>query len=206
MQSHQSHLKKNTGCRRDKFTEFRCHEESSDSVQHIEEGPGGPGTKGKKRQEEKCGRHWSSQSDLRRRFSYNERERKTRRDKINTGCCWNRFSEFKSLESSDSVQRIQGGQGDPGRTRKTTGKPEEACGRYRSSSVHPDRFSPFLSQARYVFSPQSWSRPGQVLPSLDCSNVARQPTCEKSQRTQFAQCQQARRSARRGLAVSPNPC
>ena len=51
---------------------------------------------------------------------------KTRRDEINTGCCWNKFSEIKSLESSASVQRIEGGQGDPGRTRKATGKPEEA--------------------------------------------------------------------------------
>ena len=65
---------------------------------------------------------------------------------INTGCCWNKFSEFKSLESSFSVQRIEGGQGYPGRTRKTTGQPDEACGRYRSSSVLPDRFPPVLSQ------------------------------------------------------------
>ena len=41
--SHQSQIKRNTGCCLDKFTEFRCHGESSDSVQHIEEGPrGGP--------------------------------------------------------------------------------------------------------------------------------------------------------------------
>ena len=71
--------------------------------------------------------------------------RETRRDKINTGSCWNNFSEFRSLESSDSEQRVKGGQ--PGRTRKTTGKPEEACGRYRCSSVNPDRFPPFLRQA-----------------------------------------------------------
>ena len=38
-----------------------------------------------------------------------------RRDKINTGRCWNKLSEFKSLESSDSEQRVEGGQGDPGR-------------------------------------------------------------------------------------------
>ena len=50
---------------------------------------------------------------------YIEHKRKTRRDKINKGCCWNKFSEFKSLESSDSEQRVDGDQGDPGRTRKT---------------------------------------------------------------------------------------
>ena len=52
--------------------------------------------------------------------------RETQRYKINTGCCWNKFSEFKSLESSDSEQRDKGGLGDPGRTRRTTGKREEA--------------------------------------------------------------------------------
>ena len=84
---------------------------------------------------------------------YIEHKRKTRRDKINTGCCWNKFSEFKSPESSDSEQRVDGGQGDPGGTRKTTGKREEACGRYRSSSVHADHFPLFLRQAWwYVFS------------------------------------------------------
>ena len=46
-----------------------------------------------------------------------------------------KISEFKSLESSDSVQRNEGGQGNHG---KTTGQPEEVCGRYRSSSVRPD--------------------------------------------------------------------
>ena len=70
--------------------------------------------------------------------------KKTRRDEINTGCCWNKFSDFKSLESSDSVQRIEGGQGiQQGRQPDNR---REACGRYRSSSVHPDRFPPFLSQ------------------------------------------------------------
>ena len=89
--------------------------------------------------------------------------RETRRVRINTGCCWDKFSEFKSLESSDSKQRVKGSQGDPGRTGKTTGKPEEACGKYRSSSVLPDRFPPFLRQAWwYVLSLQSWSRPGRV--------------------------------------------
>ena len=74
----------------------------------------------------------------------------------NTSCCWSKFSEFKSLEPSDSEQRVDGGQGDPGRTRKTTEKPEEACGKYHSSSVHPDRCPPFLRQAWwYVFSLQS---------------------------------------------------
>ena len=83
---------------------------------------------------------------------YIEHERKMRRDEINTGCCWNKFSEFKSLESSDSVQRIEGCQEDPGRTRKTTGEPDEACGRYRSSSVHPDRFPPESSLVVRIFS------------------------------------------------------
>ena len=109
--------------------------------------------------------------------------RATRREKINTSCCLNKFSEFKSLESSDSEQRVTGCCGDPGRTRKTTGKLEEACGRYRSSSVHPDRFPPFLRQAwRHVFTLQSWSRPGPVLPVLtvhhiilSSHNFARQP-------------------------------
>ena len=82
-----------------------------------------------------------------------ELKRKTRRDETNTGCCWNKLFESKSLKSSDSVQRIVGRQGDPGRTRMTTGKPEEACGKYCSSSVHPDRFPPFVSQAWwYTFS------------------------------------------------------
>ena len=31
--------------------------------------------------------------------------------KRNTGCCWYKFSEFRSLEPSDSVQRNEGGQG-----------------------------------------------------------------------------------------------
>ena len=35
--------------------------------------------------------------------------------KKNTGCSWYKLSEFKFLESSDSVQRNEGGQGDPGR-------------------------------------------------------------------------------------------
>ena len=30
--------------------------------------------------------------------------------KRNTGCCWYKFSEFKSLESSDSVQHNEGNQ------------------------------------------------------------------------------------------------
>ena len=106
--------------------------------------------------------------------------RETRRDKINTGCCWNKFTEFKSLAPSDSEQRVKGGQGDPGRQQKTT---EEACGKYRSSSVHPDRFPPFLRQAWwYVFSLQSWSRLGPVLPVstvhhviLSSHKFARQP-------------------------------
>ena len=93
--------------------------------------------------------------------------RETRREQINTGCCWNKFSEFKSRESSQSEQRVKVDQVDPGRTRKTTGQPEEARGRYRSSSVHPDRFPPFLRQPWwYVLSLQSWSRPGLVLPVL----------------------------------------
>ena len=57
--------------------------------------------------------------------------------------------------------------GNPGRTRKTTGKPEEACGRYRSSSVHPDRFTPLVESGLEVrifcFSL------GRVLPRRDCS-------------------------------------
>ena len=78
--------------------------------------------------------------------SYIEHMRKTRRDKINT-------AELKSLEPSDTEPRVKESQGDPKRTRKTTRKPEEACGRYRSSLVHPDRFPPFLSQAWwYAFS------------------------------------------------------
>ena len=69
--------------------------------------------------------------------------RETRRDKINTGCCWNKFSEFKSLESSDSEQRVKGGKG----IQEDNKKLEESRGRYRGSSVPPDRFPPFLRQA-----------------------------------------------------------
>ena len=109
--------------------------------------------------------------------------RETRRDKINTGCCWNKFYDFNSLESSDSEQRVKGCQGDPRRTRKTTIKPEEACGKCRCSSVHPDRFPPLLRQAWwYVLSLQSWSRPEPVLPVLTVHHIilsshtfARQP-------------------------------
>ena len=62
-------------------------------------------------------------------------------------------------------------------------KPEEACGRCRSSSVHPGRLPPFLRQAWwYVLSLQSWSRPGPVLPVLTVHHIilsshkfARQP-------------------------------
>ena len=71
---------------------------------------------------------------------------KIRRDEINTGCCWNKFSEFKSQESSDlcnSSKGVRGIQEEPGRQPDNR---REACGRYRSSSVHPDRFPPFLSQ------------------------------------------------------------
>ena len=51
--------------------------------------------------------------------------RETRRDKINTSCCWNKLSVFKSLESSDSEQRVEGCQENPGRTKGTTGKPRK---------------------------------------------------------------------------------
>ena len=96
----------------------------------------------------------------------NTREKK-RRDEVNTGCCWNKVSEFKSLESSDSVQRIEGGQGDPGRTRKTTGQPEEACGGYRRSPVHHDRFPSFLSQDWwYAFSASVLVETGLALSRL----------------------------------------
>ena len=78
----------------------------------------------------------------------------------------NRWNPWKQGNASKGCQK------DPGRTRKTTEKLEEACRRYRSSSVHHDRFPPFLRQAWwYVFSLQSWSRPGPLLPSLDCSST-----------------------------------
>ena len=93
-----------------------------------------------------------------------------------TSCCWKKISEFESLESSDSVQHNEG------RSRKTTGQPEEMCGRCRSSSVRPDRFPPLFESGlvrNTHFRLQSWSRP--VLPSrtlsthhevLDCGAAA----------------------------------
>ena len=97
--------------------------------------------------------------------------RETRRDKINTGCCWNKFSEFKSLDSSDLEQRVKRGQEDPRRTKKTTGKPEEACDEYRSSSVHPDRFPPVLETSLVVrIFPSVLVEAGTGLASLDCSS------------------------------------
>ena len=82
---------------------------------------------------------------------YIEDKRKTRRGEINTGRCWTKFSEFKSLESSDSVQRIEGCQGDPGRTRNTTGKPEGSVWQVpQLISTPPDRFAPFFESGLVV--------------------------------------------------------
>ena len=95
--------------------------------------------------------------------------RETRRDKKLTHA----VAGINSLNSNRWNPRIQSnaskrwGHGDPGRIRKTTKKPEEACGRYRSPSVHRDRFPPFLRQAWwYVLSLHSWSWPGTVSPVL----------------------------------------
>ena len=93
--------------------------------------------------------------------------RETRREKINTSCCWNKFSEFKSLESSDSEQRVKGVkriQEEPGR--------QQENGRKRVASTVANQstliaFPPFLRHAWwYVLSLQSWSRPGLVLPFI----------------------------------------
>ena len=78
---------------------------------------------------------------------------------------------------SNASKGVWGIQEEPGRQQ------EEACGRYRSSSVHPDRFPPFLRQAWwYVRSIQSWSRLGTVSPVLSVHHIilsshkfARQP-------------------------------
>ena len=100
------------------------------------------------------------------------KEKKSRKNDINTGCCWNKFSEFKSLESSDSEQRNEGDQGDPGRTRKTTGQPEEACGRYRSKTENQSRSSLAWKKTQVRLAPSSphrtWpstSRRGNVVRS-----------------------------------------
>ena len=61
--------------------------------------------------------------------------------KRNTGCCWHKLSEFKSLESSDSAQRNAGGQGDPGRQPDSQRK---CVAGTTSSSVRPDCFPPLF--------------------------------------------------------------
>ena len=71
-------------------------------------------------------------------------DHKEKHVEISTGCYRNKLSEFESLESSDSVQRNEGG------SRKTTGQPEEERGRYRNSSVHPDRFPPLFGSGLVV--------------------------------------------------------
>ena len=64
-------------------------------------------------------------------------EKKTRMDEIHTGCCWNTFSKFKVAGLFGFCATNRREPGDPGR------QPEEECGKYRSSSVRPDR-SPSL--------------------------------------------------------------
>jgi len=68
--------------------------------------------------------------------------------KISTGCCWNKFSE-KSLESSDSEQRVKGGQVDPGTTRKTTGR---GCGEQFTRNLDDIQIGPvsFVAQVLFV--------------------------------------------------------
>ena len=58
----------------------------------------------------------------------------------------------KSRESSGSVRQNDG----PGGSRKTTGQPEEVCGKYRNSSVRPDRHF-VLSDVSHFFVAQSHS-------------------------------------------------
>ena len=54
--------------------------------------------------------------------------RETGKDKINTGCCWNEFSEFKSLEYSDSEQRVKEGHGDPRSGRQQENRRKRVAG------------------------------------------------------------------------------
>ena len=74
-------------------------------------------------------------------------------------------------------------------SKKTTGQPEEVCGRYRSSSVRPDRFPPLFESGFVVriFLLQSWSRP-----VLSTHSSARQPISMLSSvhrsRTSWLQC------------------
>ena len=73
---------------------------------------------------------------------YIEHKRKTRRDKRNTGCCWNKFSEFTSLESSKGVRGIQ----------EEPGRQQESRRKRVAGTVAHHRFPPFLKQAWwYVF-------------------------------------------------------
>ena len=61
--------------------------------------------------------------------------------KRNTSCCWYKFSEFKSLESSDSEQHNEGNQetrrNQGTKARKKAKKKGDMC---QSSSVRPVDF------------------------------------------------------------------
>ena len=63
--------------------------------------------------------------------------------KRNTGCCWYKFTEFQSLESSDSAQHNEGNKetrrGEPGHADRQQKKGDKC----QSSSVRPVDF--FLS-------------------------------------------------------------
>ena len=89
--------------------------------------------------------------------------RETRRDKIITGCCCNKFSEFESLESSDSEQRVKGEiQEEPGRQQEKRRK------RVAGTVAHQ---STFLETSLVVRTFPSVSvEAGTGLARLDCSS------------------------------------
>ena len=77
--------------------------------------------------------------------SNTKRKKKTKRCKKH-GCWWNRNCLIsKSLESSDSVQQKKREPRDPGR------HPEDTCGKYRSSSVLPDRFLSLIGSGLVLY-------------------------------------------------------
>ena len=74
------------------------------------------------------------------------KEKKRRKDVLHTGCWWNRNCLIsKSLESPDSVQQKRREPRDPGR------HPEDTCGKYRTSSVLPDRFLSLIGSGLVLY-------------------------------------------------------
>ena len=72
-------------------------------------------------------------------------KRKTRREGINTSCCWNKFSEFGVAGIVGFCATKRRVPGDPGRQQ------EEKCGKYLSSSVRPDRFPSLFGSESVIF-------------------------------------------------------